>query len=386
MKTFFCLLVICLLCGETHAAILRLTSTQAAAGAISASAGDTVTVQVSIDAEGKQIRGIEVFITLPDSVFEVIDADTTQLGIQPFQRGGFINGSVIFNRLSSDSGLDPSGNRLDYGEIRQIGSNSGTGTIVTFRLVALKSADDFSIRIVRQFPLRETKYLLAGQDAAAFFRQLGSLQGAVVGFPIASLPAIRVPVGGQDNALDLDDYIDHPDFADTDITWTAQGFDATLITVSIDAFTHIVTFRSISDLVGQTSGIFTATDPNAQTGVAAVTVTVTSGPKILLPNELSFLKDTSLQLDLSQYVEDADNALLDLLWDISGGNHISSQHSGQTLLFTAPSGWTGVEIFTFTVTDPEGAQDQKSVAVSVTSDNHSKSAPTDRPSILPQGS
>ena len=369
MKPLLYLLLACLMWTETQAAILQITSPQAAGTTFSASAGDTVTIRISIDTEGTRIQGVEAFITLPDSVFEVVDAFPSQSGVQPFRRGGFINGSVIFNRLSAFFGQEPSNNRLDYSEIRQgEGNRSGKGIVATCRLVALRSAENFSISIDRQFPLRETKYLISDQDQEFFFRQHIPLRGTVVGFPILDLPDIRVAINGEDRSLDLDAYVEHATLPDEDLTWTAQGFDTALISVSIDAITHAVTFRSIGSQSGQTTVTFTATDSSGKSGSARLALTVTSGPKLLLPNNFSFTRNTSLQIGLDQYVEDADNLPNDLLWDISEGDRISVQHNGRNLTLTASEGWVGVETFTFTVTDPEGAQDQKFVTISVTAD------------------
>ncbi len=82
--------------GLSHAAVLSLTSSQATGNVLAMGVGDTVTIRVTIDTEGEQVRGLECFVDLPDSVFLVIDADTSRDGVQPFVRGAFIKGGGYF--------------------------------------------------------------------------------------------------------------------------------------------------------------------------------------------------------------------------------------------------------------------------------------------------
>jgi hypothetical protein len=74
-----------------------------------------------------------------------------------------------------------------------------------------------------------------------------------------------------------------------------------------------------------------------------------------------------IDLDNSQYVSDPDNSYSDLTWSVSGGNQISVQINNSTnvVTFTTPSDDNVQENFQFTVTDPDGFFDVRSVTVSL---------------------
>ncbi len=260
------------------------------------------------------------------------------------------------------------GNKLEYAEIRQQGgASSGKGTVATFQVVALRSGKDLSLNLVRVFPLRQTRYFISGQNDSKSFRQRLSLAAEVVGFPVSALPLIRIPLGGSDNSLDLDTYVNHEDFQDDELEWSAAGFDTSLVlSVSIDSATHVATLNAKSDGVGETTVVFTARDPTGKTGSSAAVVTVTVGPKIVGLENLTIAQDSVLQIDLDTRVEDADNTPAEQTWTVSGGNNIAVQLVSRVLTLTPAAGWTGSETFTFTVVDPDNAQDQKTIAVTVT--------------------
>ena len=364
--TSFLLLVLALsLAGMSHAAVLSLSSSRMADGVLSVAVGDTVTVEVRIDTEGQQVRGLECFITLPDSVFEVIDADPARAGVQPFRPEGFIRGSVTFNRLYTDSAQGLRKNKLDYGEISQERSGSGVGVVATFRVAALKAGSNLRMTLDSQFPLRVTQFFVPGDNDSASFRLLNPLQTKVVGFPISALPDILIPVAGSNASVDLDDFVEHSSYTDLELNWTAGGFDATLVSVAIDAFTHVVTLRDVGNRPGETKVVFTASDPDGKSGSASASVAVTVGPSIVGLRDTTVLIDTVVHLSLDDYVEDADNAVDELVWGVTGGDRIAVALSQRVLTLTPATGWTGQESLTFAVRDPNGSEDQKTVVVTV---------------------
>ena len=364
MKSLTCFLLLALAlstAGMSHAAVLSLSSSSMADGVLSVAVGDTVTVEVRIDTEGQQVRGVALYITLPDSVFQVIDSSPSVAEVQPFKQIGFIGGTIYSNQFYK--GVYE--NKLDYSEVSQVRARSGTGAVATFQLVALKSGQNLRLTLDRQFPSRETRFYVPDKDEPEIFRRLNGLSARIIGFPILGLPNILVPVQGSDSSLDLDGFVSHSIYTDLELNWTAGGFDATLVSVSIDAFTHVVTLRDVGNRPGETVVVFTATDPDGKSGSASATVTVTVGPSIVGLRDTTVLVDTVLHLSLDDYVEDADNEKDDLVWGVTGGNHIAVALSQRVATLTPDAGWVGQEMLTFTVRDPNDTQDQKTVVVTV---------------------
>jgi hypothetical protein len=96
---------------------------------------------------------------------------------------------------------------------------------------------------------------------------------------------------------------------------------------------------------------------------------------------LTLQADASVPIDLNndQYVRDPDNNFSELSWSVIGGTQISAQINNDTkvVTFTTPSDTNIQEDFEFTVTDPDGFVDVRSVTVSLSA----APAPNQNPSI-----
>lgn len=84
-----------------------------------------------------------------------------------------------------------------------------------------------------------------------------------------------------------------------------------------------------------------------------------------IPDLAIFTGQRFPELRLDDYVADPDTPDASLNWTASGGGppwlDISPEH---VLSISAPPGWTGSEIFTLTVTDPDGLEDAQDLCVS----------------------
>ncbi len=86
-------------------------------------------------------------------------------------------------------------------------------------------------------------------------------------------------------------------------------------------------------------------------------------PVINLPASLSFAKNTSTSIHLSNYASDPDPET-HLSYSFSGNVNLILQLSGSSVTITAPSNWLGTEIINFTVSDGSlQASDQISITV-----------------------
>ncbi len=76
------------------------------------------------------------------------------------------------------------------------------------------------------------------------------------------------------------------------------------------------------------------------------------------------------EIDLDNYVMDAQSADSELVWTFSGNHHIQvSIDNSHRVTFKPEQDWTGHEYITFKVTDPQGAYDTDTIKITVTSHN-----------------
>jgi len=98
-------------------------------------------------------------------------------------------------------------------------------------------------------------------------------------------------------------------------------------------------------------------------------------------SSLNLQADASVPIDLKndQYVRDPDNSYSELSWNVTGGNQISAQIDNDTKIvtFTTPGDTNIQEDFEFTVTDPDGFFDMRSITVSLSA----APAPNQNPTI-----
>ena len=103
-----------------------------------------------------------------------------------------------------------------------------------------------------------------------------------------------------------------------------------------------------------------------------VSPAATNHPPILNapPNQTTRVGGEFFLIDLTRYVEDADHAVADLVWSISGGTGLDARVDQRGLLTVQPRDpqWTGSETLQLTVTDPEGARATASVVYAVRAD------------------
>ncbi|PID30271.1 MAG: hypothetical protein CR982_01250 [Candidatus Cloacimonadota bacterium] len=115
----------------------------------------------------------------------------------------------------------------------------------------------------------------------------------------------------------------------------------------------IATFSTMENYNGTETITITVND-NQGKAIASDTVEivvnpVNDAPTITLPNLFTFDEDSSLEVDLSQYIEDVDGD--DLTLSVSGNTNVNVAFDGLVAVFSAPLNWNGSEIITITVND-----------------------------------
>ncbi len=140
----------------------------------------------------------------------------------------------------------------------------------------------------------------------------------------------------------------------------------TNILVELNGLT--ASFSSPDGWVGSETITFTVDDGLA-TASDAILVTVTNtAPWVDLPESFSFARNSSLDVNLEPYGGDDDGDGLEVSW--SGNTNIQVELNGLIVTFSAPNGWAGSELITFTADD---GVDTASDAVLVTVTNSAPS-------------
>ena len=120
---------------------------------------------------------------------------------------------------------------------------------------------------------------------------------------------------------------------------------------------------------------FTVTDPEGASAKSDAVFTVKSinDPPVMadIPNQTIKEKEQFKAIELDKFVEDLDHAKNQLKWTITGNKQLNVVvDAKRTVTVTTPDKyWNGSEDITFTVTDPEGATDKRTVKFTVESVN-----------------
>ena len=126
---------------------------------------------------------------------------------------------------------------------------------------------------------------------------------------------------------------------------------------------------------GKETLTFTVTDPEGASAKATASYSVTSinDPPVMkdIASQTIKEKGSFKSIALDNYVEDLDHPKAKLKWKIEGAKELKvAMDAGHNVTVTPPNPyWHGSETVRFTVTDPEGASDNRSVTFTVESVN-----------------
>lgn len=158
--------------------------------------GEVMEIQVRVDLQAQGAAGAAIYITVPEEIFEVVDADPAgRAGVQPFVPGGLFGaGLAARNALVPES--DPvagqlPGQQLEYAVVQSPGAGGawvGAGEVARFALRCLEPAAAARVE-VEVDPVRETRLVLADRRAETRFRSVKGLQVTVAPSPGTVAPA-----------------------------------------------------------------------------------------------------------------------------------------------------------------------------------------------------
>jgi len=371
-RLYTAVLIFCSVLATASAAAAARVEIRRADGAseFSAELGQTVDMEVFIDAEGEELTGYSLYLSYDASVFSLVPAEVAADGsVTPFSSGSFLRGIPLINNVETiEDRIFLSYAEAAGGTSRR--SVSGSGVAVRFQLEVLQrsAAPNVSIRIEERGHDRISHYVTAAAPGVEerFATPLGAATVRVTGFRILPLPDITVVEGEAQQVFDLDDFVDT---LSTEVLWTSSRLSE--IPTAIDAETREVTMSPLSGFVGQRAMIFTAFEVSeGLTAADTVRITVLSRPRIAdFPDTIRFAEDSVYQeLDFDAFSSDVDDLAIDLVWQAPDAMNmeIEVEPSSHVATFRPAADFFGFEDVVFIVTDPTALADTVSAVVEVT--------------------
>ncbi len=169
--------------------------------------------------------------------------------------------------------------------------------------------------------------------------------------------------------LDLSSYLSDIDDDNDAISWSFSNEKRT--TLSFNDNTDELTISAIPDSSGFDYILVRVTDEandsDEKTLVVRVVGSGTSAPQISTFPTLEFNEDATSQLNLNNYVTDADDPVQNLFWHNGTGEKIAVEidHVTNIATFVPEENWNGSEDVWLFVTDPDQNMDSAQVSVTV---------------------
>ncbi|MFT5089492.1 MAG: hypothetical protein ACI8PG_003862 [Planctomycetota bacterium] len=332
--------------------------------------GQTVDMEVFIDAEGEDLTGYSLYLSYDASLFALVPAETAADGtVAPFSSGNFLRGIPLINNVETiEDRIFLSYTEAAGGTSRS--SVNGSGVALRFQLEVLQRSltPNVSIRIEERGHDRISHYVTAAAPGVEerFATPLGTATVRITGFRILPLPDLTVIEGEAQEVFDLDDFVDT---LSTEVLWTSSRLSE--VPTAIDADTREVTMTPLAGFVGQRAMIFTAFEVSeGLTAADTVRITVLSRPRIAdFPDTIRFAEDRIYQdLDFDAFASDVDHLNADLVWLASDAVNmgIEVEASSHVATFRPTADCVGLEEVFFIVSDPTALADTVSAVVEVT--------------------
>jgi len=192
--------------------------------------------------------------------------------------------------------------------------------------------------------------------------------------PTLNLPPKIGFVAGTQKILDLDDYVLDLQYLKSELNWSWTGnSNASITTEEPDLVnTNPVSFSGPSDWTGWESVIFNVTNPidgSAQDTLTVFSVSDDGTPVAGGLTDLTLNAGECIYVNLNDFFYDANSMDYEMTWTVTGNDSINVNidpvtHIAQICALSEL--WSGQELFTFTVTDPESNFDTMNVRVIVT--------------------
>ena len=173
---------------------------------------------------------------------------------------------------------------------------------------------------------------------------------------VGDIPDQQIAEGASFTTIVLDDYVSDVDDPDSTLTWSVSGN----ADMSVDIINRVATI-TVNDPQWNGSEIITflSRDPNGETDSDQATFVVTmvnDAPQIeAIPNQTINEGEGFTQINLDDYVSDAEDADSILIWSVSGDSEVSVDITNRVATITVNDPeWNGRDGVLFTVEDSEG--------------------------------
>ncbi len=169
----------------------------------------------------------------------------------------------------------------------------------------------------------------------------------------------------------LDNHVSDPDHSAQQIQWKTSGYSQ--LQVNLNNSTHLLTVTTPSNWSGQDRLDLTATDPDGffdKFSIFFVAKAVeNSAPQLNTIPQQTTPEDQPFTLNLLQFVNDEDSSPAQLTFEVTPGNHLTTELKDTLLTVIPEKNWFGTSQIRITVTDESGLSDNTQFDVVVTSVN-----------------
>ena len=184
---------------------------------------------------------------------------------------------------------------------------------------------------------------------------------------VGDIPDQEIAEGASFATITLDNFVSDIDNDITAMTWTATGQTDLIVDITGRVATINV---NDPDWNGNEIITFQAEDPDgdSDSDQAKFTVTPVNDPPVvdIIPDQSINEDESFTQINLDDYVSDADNTDNEITWTISAEADVTVTIINRVASITANDPeWNGTDVVTFTATDPEGLEDWDNVVFTV---------------------
>ncbi len=167
--------------------------------------------------------------------------------------------------------------------------------------------------------------------------------------------------------IDLLDYVTDNDSSPEDLSFQVSAVNN--ISLTLDG--SVLSIKPEKDWFGSRNTNVYVSDETGQKDTTQLTIKVLAindPPQISGLPQLKLGQDSTVVLNLNNYVMDVDDAKSDLLWQFSNYTQLSLSYdaNAQTLQISAPPAWVGFEYIRTVVSDDSGASAVDTMVVQVT--------------------
>jgi len=183
---------------------------------------------------------------------------------------------------------------------------------------------------------------------------------------VAGIPNQRVAKGGAFIPLPLDRYVDSPEFAKAELTWTVTG--AVQLRVDMDTNRVVTVQPPDSEWTGEEVLEFTVRDPLGRVAATSATFSVLAHyqPPVAVDDLAVLSEDSALDIAVLANDHDPENRPLGV-WRVSRPLHGTAEVlAAGTVRYRPGTNYFGADNFTYVLTNSEGGLALGNVLVKVT--------------------